>query len=595
MPTAHNLSLAALKQAYLSGQTTPRQLLLDLHQQAQALSSKNIFISLVSEADLLKYIEAIEGKDPSSLPLYGVPFAIKDNLDLAGYPTTAACPEFAYLATESAHTVQRLIDAGAIPLGKTNLDQFATGLNGTRSPYGQVPNAFLPEYISGGSSSGSAVATALGLVSFALGTDTAGSGRVPAALNNLVGVKPSKGLFSNTGLVPACKSLDCVSIFALNCDDGALLFDLLADFDPADPFARPNPHTNRARYYPSRPAHFTFGLPNVDLTGEAQALFQQAAERLKALGGTPVPIDFEPFLAAARLLYQGPWIAERKLATQAVAPSAMLPVIKAIIADSLEPTASQAFAGIYQLAECKRQCDAILAQVDMILTPAFPRAFTRAEIDADPIGTNSSLGTYTNFMNLLDYAALALPAGLHSNGLPFGITLFGPAFSDMALLSLGRSFHLACGLPQGATSHMPPVHSFTSPAAPCAYTDLLVCGAHLAGEPLNWQLQERGACLKAATHTAPGYRLYALPDGKRPALVRTPDSQTSIEVEIWRLPTHTLGSFLTGIAPPLGLGQAQLADGSWVTAFICEPIALEGATDISEFGGWRGWKTSLKK
>ncbi|MFO1368445.1 MAG: allophanate hydrolase [Marinagarivorans sp.] len=592
--TAHNLSLAALHQAYQSGQTTPRQLLLDLHQQAQAHREKNIFISLVSQADLLKYIEAIEAKDPTSQPLYGVPFAIKDNLDLAGYPTTAACPEFAYLATSSAHTVQLLINAGAIPMGKTNLDQFATGLNGTRSPYGQVPKAFLPEYISGGSSSGSAVATALGLVSFALGTDTAGSGRVPAALNNLVGIKPSKGLLSTTGLVPACKSLDCVSIFALNCDDGALLLDLLANYDPADPFARPNPHSNRARYYPARPKAFRFGLPNLTLAPEAQRLYQQACDQLITLGGTAVPIDFEPFLAAARLLYQGPWIAERKLATQGVAPSAMLPVIKAIIAESVEPTASQAFAGIYQLAECKRQCDDILAQVDMILTPAFPRPFTRAEIDADPIGTNSSLGTYTNFMNLLDYAALALPAGKHSNGLPFGITLFGPAFSDMALLSLGRSFHLATHLPQGATPHLPPAQNLTSPAAPSAYTDLLVCGAHLAGEPLNWQLIERGATLKAATHTAAGYKLYALPDGKRPALVRAPGSQSAIAVEIWRLPTHTLGSFLTGIAPPLGLGQAQLADGTWVTAFICEPVALEGATDISGFGGWRAWKAASK-
>ncbi|HEY6528535.1 MAG TPA: allophanate hydrolase [Cellvibrionaceae bacterium] len=589
----HNLSLAVLKHAYQSGQTTPRTLLLDLHQQAQTHSDKNIFITLLSETDLLHYIEAIEAQDPASLPLYGVPFAIKDNLDLANFPTTAACPAFAYTAKTSAHTVQLLINAGAIPLGKTNLDQFATGLNGTRSPYGQVPNAFLPEYISGGSSSGSAVATALGLVSFALGTDTAGSGRVPAALNNLVGVKPSKGLLSNVGLVPACRSLDCVSIFALNCDDAAYLFDLLAQYDPQDPYARPNPHGNRHRYFPSHPATFAFGLPQLELNPEAQTLFKQATDHLIALGGTPVPIDFSPFLSAARLLYQGPWISERKLATQAVASSDMLSVIQDIIVNTPEPTASQAFEGLYKLTELKRQCDAILAQVDLIITPAFPRAFIRAEIDADPIATNSSLGTYTNFMNLLDYAALALPAGTHTNGLPYGITLFGPAFSDMYLLSIGREFHLRTGLPQGATAHPLPNQPIACAKAPSEHTDVLVCGAHLAGEPLNWQLLERGASLKATTHTASGYRLYTLPDDKRPALVRDPSSQSQIAVEIWRVPTATLGSFLTGIAAPLGLGQVQIEDGSWVTGFICEPIALDGARDISEFGGWRAWKASL--
>lgn len=590
-----NLSLTALAQAYQQGNTTPRELILNLHQQARALSDQNIFIELLPERTLLHYIRQLEGQDPAQLPLYGVPFAIKDNLDLAGVPTTAACPAFAYTPQTSARCVQILLDAGAIPLGKTNLDQFATGLNGTRSPYGQVPNAFLPEYISGGSSSGSAVATALGLVSFALGTDTAGSGRVPAALNNLVGVKPTKGVLSNQGLVPACKSLDCVSIFALNCDDAAFLFHLLAKYDPADPYSRRNPYTNRKRYYPTRIGSFKFGVPQVDLSAEPEtlALFHAAQTRLMAMGGQSVSIDFSPFLATAQLLYQGPWIAERKLATRGINPRDMMPVIADIITHSPDASASDTFEALYQLAEYKRQCDLILAEVDFIITPAFPRPFTRAEILAAPISTNSILGTYTNFMNLLDYAALAVPAGFTANGLPYGITLFGPAFSDMRLLSVGREFHSQSDLPQGATGFALPGIQDSYAPPPVTTIDLLVCGAHMTGEPFNWQLTDRDATLKMVTHTAPGYRLYALPDGKRPALVRDPKTNAGIAAEVWQVPVANLGSFLSSIAPPLGLGRTQLEDGSWVSGFICEPIALEGALDITEFGGWRAWKASL--
>ncbi len=587
-----NLGLAALAQAYQTTALQPLELLLQLRQQALALSDKNLFIYLLSEAEIQHYTEALAGRDPASLPLYGVPFAIKDNIDLAGVPTTAACPAFAYTPSVSAPLVQALINAGAIPLGKTNLDQFATGLVGTRSPYGEVPNAFVPAYISGGSSSGSAVALALGLVSFALGTDTAGSGRVPAALNNLIGLKPTKGLFSTTGLTPACRSLDCISLFTLNCDDAADLFDRLATFDATDAYARPNTYTNRRRFYGATPECFTFGLLQFaagEISDDAQTAYTTAAEHLSAMGGKPVTLDFSPFAAAARLLYQGPWVAERQLATQGVAKNAMLPVIQTILAGAEGQTAAHAFAAQYQLAALKRQCDQLLEGLDFVLTPTIPRAFTRAQIAADPIGCNSQLGTFTNFMNLLDYSALAVPATFNAEGLPWGVTLFSHPCQDVKLLNFGRALHQLSGLPQGTSQHAPPQHALTPMATPPGYIDLVVCGAHLNGQPLNWQLRERGATLKAATTTAKGYRLFALPDGKRPALVRHPGTQAAIQVEVWTLPAHTLGTFVAAIPPPLGIGKTQLADGSWVTGFICEEQGLADAQDITDYGGWRAW------
>lgn len=595
--TAMDLSLAAVRDAYRRGEYTPRELLTRLSEQARSQAGYNAWIHLLDAAELDPYLSALEAPGADTLPLYGVPFAIKDNIDLAGVPTTAACPDFAYTPGESAEVVRVLVAAGAVPLGKTNLDQFATGLVGTRSPYGEGMNSFNTDYISGGSSAGSAIATALGQVSFALGTDTAGSGRVPAVLNNLVGHKPTKGLLSTRGVVPACRTLDCVSIFALNCDDAASLVDIAASFDPHDAYARPNPFYNRARYFGTDGlAPFRFGVPaepDFQGDGETAALFEASVARLEALGGEAVRLDFEPFLEAARLLYEGPWVSERWLATREVDRASMLPVIREVIGGAEGKSAADAFAAQYRLAALKRQCDTLMAGLDFVLTPTCPTFYTREELAAEPIARNSVMGTYTNFVNLLDYSATAVPVGFTRSGVPWGVTLFTEAFGDIRLLGFAGLLHRACGLPLGATGREPgPAHTPAPAAAPGNEIEVVVCGAHLEGQPLNWQLAERGARLCRQTTTAPAYRLYALPDGRRPALNRVDADGAAIEVEVWSLPHDSFGSFVDGIAPPLGIGKVELADGRWVSGFVCEHYGLADARDITPFGGWREWLAS---
>ncbi|MCB1704856.1 MAG: allophanate hydrolase [Halioglobus sp.] len=589
----HNLSLQALKSAYSSGGITPRELIGQLSAQARRQDEYNAWIYLLSDAELEPYLSALEQRDPASLPLYGVPFAIKDNIDLAGIPTTAACPDFAYTPTEHAAVVSTLIAAGAVPLGKTNLDQFATGLVGTRSPYGEGKNSFNTDYISGGSSAGSAIATALGQVAFALGTDTAGSGRVPAVLNNLVGHKPTRGLLSTRGVVPACRTLDCVSIFALSCDDAAVLLDIAARYDAADPYARPNTFYNRQRYFDTAAAApFRFGVPSsLDFQGdsETQALFEDSVRRLERLGGEAVAVAFEPFLETARLLYEGPWVSERWLATQGVDRASMLPVIREIIAGAEGKTAADAFAAQYRLADLKRRCDAALQGLDFVLTPTCPRFYTRAEMAAQPIANNSLLGTYTNFMNLLDYSATAVPVGFTECGVPWGVTLFTAAFDDIRLLGLAGLLHRDCELPLGATGLTPPPPASGTAPAVAQAIDVVVCGAHLEGQPLNWQLTERDARLLQKTTSSPHYQLYALPDGKRPAMVRDEEQGVAIEVEVWSMPHSHFGSFVAGIPAPLGIGKVELADGRWLSGFICDGFGLTGASNISDYGSWRNW------
>jgi len=446
-----NLSIGHLRAEYLTGRTRPADLLGQILERIPEHAEDNIWIRVLKEDELRPYLKRLEGASPEALPLYGIPFAIKDNIDLAGVPTTAGCPAYSYVPQQSAFVVQRLIEAGAIPVGKTNLDQFATGLVGTRSPYGTTRNPFRPDYISGGSSSGSAVALARGLVSFALGTDTAGSGRVPAAFNNLVGIKPTRGLLSNRGMVPACRSLDCVSLFALDLPDAQSVQALVATWDSQDPYARvpeAGPAPRRA---------FRFGVPEqLEFLNDGQweGLYRAAAQRLQGLGGQPVRIDFEPFLAAASLLYEGPWVAERYAAIQPFIesrPEALHPVTRAIIQPAIRATAVQAFQAQYRLQALKRRADALLADLDLVLIPSAPTIYTIAEVEEDPIRLDGRLGLYTNFMNLLDYAAIAVPAGFDSRGLPFGVTLFGPAFSDRALAVYADRLHRAAGLPLGAT------------------------------------------------------------------------------------------------------------------------------------------------
>lgn len=600
MPNTFDLRLTTLRTAYREGRAMPRQLIAELRNKAAALNPDyHLFIRLLSLEELEPYLAALDEKSPESLPLYGIPFAIKDNIDLAGIPTTAACPAFAYTPETSATLVQQLIDLGAIPLGKTNLDQFATGLNGTRSPYGECRNSVLPEYPSGGSSAGSSLAVALGVASFALGTDTAGSGRVPAALNGLLGLKPSKGLLSNTGLVPACRTLDCITYFTASAAEASELLALTAKLDPQDGYSRANPAWNDASAF-GAPKPFRFGVPRADQLEffgchEGPVLFTDALDQLKALGGEPQEIDFAPFLEAARLLYEGPWVAERySVAGELIErdPQAVLPVIRDVLAKAPGATAVQAFRAQYRLQELKAQCDAILADLDCVLTPTIGRPVTLDELHAEPVQRNSDLGYYTNFMNLLDYAAVAVPSAIMGNGLPWGVTLFGRAFTDQYLLGVADALQRRHNLPLTGGNTITPAASAN--AARNDHARLVVCGAHLDGLALNWQLRQRGARLLRATQSAPAYKLYALAGGPplRPGMLRVDEGGVAIEVEVWELPSAELGSFLTGIPAPLGLGKVQLEDGSWETGFICDAWGLEGAEDISRFGGWRAWLAS---
>ncbi|MBR0566923.1 allophanate hydrolase [Azoarcus sp. L1K30] len=596
----HDLRIDSLQAAYRSGSLTPRALVASLRARSAALNPEyRLFIHLLDEAELEPYLEALDGQSPMDLPLYGIPFAIKDNIDLAGIPTTAACPAFAYTPSRSATLVERLIALGAIPLGKTNLDQFATGLNGTRSPYGACRNSVLAEYPSGGSSAGSSLAVALGVASFALGTDTAGSGRVPAALNNLVGTKPTRGLLSTAGVVPACRTLDCVTYFTATAREASMLMGLTTSPDAADPYGRLNPSWNQGTAF-GVPRPFRFGVPrkqDLEFFGcaEGGGLFADAVAQLTAIGGEAVEVDFSPFLQAARLLYEGPWVAERYAVAGTLIerdPQAVLEVIRDVLAKAPAASAVDAFTAQYKLQALKAVCDAQMAELDCVLTPTIGRPVTLAELEAEPVLRNSELGYYTNFMNLLDYAAVAVPSGFMENGLPWGVTLFGRAFTDQYLLGVADAMQRQHALPLTGG------HASTL-AAPisCAQNDRLrvvVCGAHLQGLPLNHQLTSRGACLLERTVSSPDYKLYALAGGPplRPGMVRVAEGGCAIEVEIWELPAAELGTFLAGIPAPLGLGKVELGDGRLETGFICEPRGIEGAQDISHFGGWRRYLES---
>ena len=437
------MNISNLKQSYINNTLTPRALMSQIKERIEAHKENPIWIYTLSESELEPYLERLESCDPGSLPLYGIPFAIKDNIDLKGIPTTAACPDYSYIPEASAFVVNCLIEAGAIPVGKTNLDQFATGLVGTRSPYGACQNSIDPEYISGGSSSGSAISVALDMAVFSLGTDTAGSGRVPAAFNNLVGLKPSKGLLSTTGVVPACRSLDCVSIFAKSTEDTQKVFDVAASFDAEDPYSRMMPEREK-----TAPTAFRFAIPKKDQLkffgdSEAEALYKEAVKTFEQMGGTAIEVDFSPMLEAANLLYYGPWVAERYVAVKEMIetkPESFIDVTKTIIESGKTKSAEDYFNAEYKIKAYKRQADLLMADIDFALTPTTGTIYTIDEVNADPIQLNTNLGYYTNFMNLLDFSAYAVPAGFRKNALPFGVTLFADAFEDQKLLQIGESY-----------------------------------------------------------------------------------------------------------------------------------------------------------
>jgi allophanate hydrolase len=590
------LTLQALRDAYAGG-ATPLDVVEEVIARRAAWPDPAVFIAPTPDDDLRAEARRLMARAPApnSLPLWGAPFAVKDNIDAAGLPTTAACPAFAFDPAADAAAVARLRAAGALVIGKTNLDQFATGLNGTRSPYGAPRSVFDPAYVSGGSSSGSAVAVAAGICAFSLGTDTAGSGRVPAAFNNIVGVKPTPGLVSNAGLVPACRSIDVITVFAASVGDAVTVRRLMDGYDPADPFSRKAAPVG----VPPRPRIGVLTGAEREFYGdrEVEALYDAALARAESLGATLVPFDYAPFREAAALLYGGPWVAERLAAVEvflAEHAEEFDPTVRRIVEGAHGKTAVEAFRGRYRLEELRQQVAPVWEAVDFLLLPTSPTTSTVAAMLADPIGENSKFGRYTNFANLMGLAAIAVPAGFGPSGLPGGVTLVGPGFSDDALAPFAARMHeaAACGLGRDRSAPVPPP---PAPFVPEGWITLSVVGAHLTGMPLNPQLTgPGGVCLGEAT-TAPGYRLYALAGTvpPKPGMAYDPAFQgPGLAVELWALPPAAFGAFVAAIPAPLGIGKVTLADGRASAGFLCEAHALEGAEEITAFGGWRAYLAS---
>ena len=606
MPITLGWTIENWRKAYQSG-ARPDELLGELI--ASLDTTDNAWIAQISGTQLQSVLADLaalldkHGGDISSLPLYGVPFAIKDNIDATGFETTAGCPAYAYSPSEDATNIARLRAAGAVLIGKTNLDQFATGLVGTRSPYGAVANSFKPEIISGGSSSGSASVVARGLVPFALGTDTAGSGRVPAGLNNLVGLKPTRGLFSINGVVPACRSLDCVSIFALTVNDASTVASQMKGLDKADAYSRQQPSalpmdTAAIR----RPGPIKrLGIPeHPQFFGDqqAEAAWNTAVSQWRQQNVEVVSVDFAPLLELAALLYEGPWVAERHAAVEpfmAEHSEEMNQVVRGIIGKAANFSATDTFKAQYRKEELLREIEDLLADVDALLVPTAPTAPTIEAVNANPVVLNSQLGTYTNFVNLSDFCALAVPAGFRSDGLPFGVTLISGAWKDEELQKLAAQWLNAHPTPLGATQLSRPEEPIGAGHA-VPTVQVAVVGAHLSGMPLNTQLTERHATLLEQTTTTANYRLYALPNTTppKPGLKRVDASKgdekgEAIILEVWEMAASEFGSFVDLIPAPLGIGSVELADGRWVNGFICEGYGLVGARDVTEFGGWRAF------
>jgi allophanate hydrolase len=588
---------AAIVTAHRAGQLTPAQTVARSFQRIRDHDDPAVFISLRDEREVVAEAEALTTKDIAQLPLYGIPLAVKDNIDVAGLPTTAACPAYSYTPSRDATCVERLRAAGAIVIGKTNLDQFATGLVGVRSPYGIPKNPIRGDLIPGGSSSGSAIAVSTGMVPLALGTDTAGSGRVPAMLNNIVGLKPSLGLVSTAGVVPACRTLDCVSVFSLTVDDAMMALTTMAGPDGADPFSRNRTVGSIGAF----PANLRLGVPRegqlIFFGDKAQeAAYGAALKRWAALGGTLVGFDLEPFYETARLLYEGPWITERYLVIRnllASSPDAIHPVTREITIAGARISAADTFAALYRLQALRRIAERAFAGIDALVLPTAPTVYSTAQVLANPIELNSRLGTYTNFVNLLDLCGLSLPAAIRPDGAPFGITLLAPAGQDAHLAGIGRVFQADTNLGLGARSvPLPPLADVALRPSGDEIA-IAVVGAHLSGMVLNGELKALGGRLLEATVTAPDYRLYALDTAPpKPGMLRVnAGTGASIELEIWALPAASFGKFVAAIPPPLSIGTVRLKDGRGVKGFLVEAADVNGAREISAFGGWRAFVT----
>lgn len=571
------LTIDWLQENYQKQTITPREVVNEIINRSKRDEDMNIWITAPSWDWMEPYVERLASIDPSDAPLWGVPFAIKDNIDLKNIPTTAGCKDYAYTPAEHATIVDRLIQAGAIPVGKANLDQFATGLVGTRSPYGETHNSIRKEMISGGSSSGSAVAVARGQAAFAFGTDTAGSGRVPAALNNLVGYKPSLGAWSKKGVVPACESIDTVSVFAHTLSD-ALVVDAQARVkDISDPWSKEIPSsknsTVRKFCLPKEPVDFygSYGL------GYKQA-WETAVEKIKSLH---VPVEYvntELFEKAAEILYGGPWISERWSAVGGFVkshPNAVHPVTEQVLRSGGPGTydAALLFDAIHQLQSLKREAEELLRDCVLVM-PTCGGTWSREEVRNDPVATNTDMGRYTNHCNLLDLAAAAIPAGEAADGIPFGVSFFSLSDQENLLVEAADLFLKSS--------------SYIKPDTDEESVPFAVCGLHMRGYSLEYQMVESGAEFIKEEKTAPTYQFIKLSGNpSKPGLIKQPYGGTSIEVEIWKMPLKSLGQFITAIPAPLGVGKVELQDGSEVPGFICEGYAEQEAEDISTLGGWR--------
>ncbi len=593
MPTDLPFDIASLHRAYADG-LHPSAVLAECRRRIKALDDPGIFLHLLGEARLADQVAALGPFDPVAKPLWGIPFAIKDNIDAVGTPTTAACPDYRYEVSADAFVVSQLRAAGALLVGKTNLDQFATGLVGVRTPHPVPKNALDPAIVPGGSSSGSAVAVARGLVSFSLGTDTAGSGRVPAALNGIVGLKPTLGTVSASGVVPACRTLDTVSVFALTVSDAWRAFRVAAVFDAHDAYARPIPVPAAPIATPSA----RIGVPDAAsrrFFGDATqaAAFDHTLGALERLGGRIVPIDFTPLYKIADMLYDGVWVAERYSVVESllkVKPEALLPVTRAIIGKAEQFSSADVFRGLYRLKALLRDAEAAIAGVDLLCVPSIPTFYSVADLEADPVGPNSRLGTYTNFVNLMDLCALTVPVAPRADGRPGSVTLIGPKGQDARLAGLGVTLQQHFDAPLGATGWRLPDVAAPDPAPNADEIAVVAVGAHMSGLPLNHELTRLGARFLREAKTAPRYRLYRLAGGPpyRPGLVRVSEGE-AIAVEVWAMPLGRFGEFMQGIPQPLGIGTLDLADGTQAKGFVCEAIGAEDAEDVSRFGGWRAY------
>jgi allophanate hydrolase len=581
-------TLATLVAAHAAGKPL-KATIEETYDRIAAHADPALFIAIRPKAEALSVAARVEASGSAGKPLFGVPFVVKDNIDVAGLPTTAACPAFAYRPERSAFVVERLERAGAIVIGKTNLDQFATGLVGVRSPYGVPRNSLRPDLIPGGSSSGSATAVGARLVPFSLGTDTAGSGRVPAALNGIVGLKPSLGALSTSGVVPACRTLDAVSIFARDVADAFRVFELAIAFDEGDAYSR----SFRAPALSAFPSGIRLGVPRPDQRQffddeVASAAFAQDLELAQSLGAVIVEFDLEPFADVARVLYDGPWVAERYAATKPLIetnPQALHPVTRAIIEGARKFDAIATFEAFYRLADRRRRTSRAWSEFDVMLVPTMPRFYTVAEVEADPVRLNSRLGTYTNFVNLLDLCAIAVPAGVRGDGLPSSVTLIGPSGADGLLAGLAAAIQARSAASTKAAA----------PSAPGDRIEIAVLGAHLTGLPLNRELVDLGASFSREVETTPDYRLFALPGSvpAKPGLLRVSEGAGSpIKAEIWTLDRAGFGEFVARIPAPLGIGTIRLNDGGSVKGFLVEAEAVKAAEDVSRFGGWRAYLAS---